>query len=372
MPLYESIGNIVRRIYDMRIEGPPVLDVASNFPSAEGFFSTWQSIRDEARAVAQQVHRVPRFHEIMREQTSISANDKRDWRMFLLKADGAEFPHNMAVCPTLAALVTASPDVLSASISFLTPGKHIPVHRGPFRGVLRFYLVLSMPLAADGRPAAVLKIAGTEHRLADGEYLLWDNTFSLSSSVPRPVEARMVRKARVNREAIMLIRIAVMLLIGTVALATPAAAQSTPPAAAIIRTVIATTKLPSVTDVPLYFRVVSVTLSPSEKSSVSAANGILYQMSGSTEVAVDNQAATLKSGDGVFIPGGRKVTLTAGSGVPSTFLHFILAPATDLDRPVETAPAVARELYRTPTAIPDLKPGGYDLNLTLPPLIPDR
>ena len=83
----------------------------------------------------------------------------------------------MAVCPTLAALVTASPDVLSASISFLAPGKHIPVHRGPFRGVLRFYLVLSMPLAADERPAAVLKIAGTEHRLSDGEYLLWDDTF---------------------------------------------------------------------------------------------------------------------------------------------------------------------------------------------------
>ena len=73
--------------------------------------------------------------------------------------------------------MTASPDVLSASISFLAPGKHIPVHRGPFRGVLRFYLVLSMPLAADGRPAAVLKVAGTEHRLADGEYLLWDDTF---------------------------------------------------------------------------------------------------------------------------------------------------------------------------------------------------
>jgi mannose-6-phosphate isomerase-like protein (cupin superfamily) len=36
----------------------------------------------------------------------------------------------------------------------------------------------------------------------------------------------------------------------------------------------------------------------------------------------------------------------------------------DLDRPVETAPAAARELYRTPNPIPDLKPGGYDLNLT--------
>ena len=116
-PLYERIGNIVRQSYDMRIEGPPVLDVPTNFPSAEKFSSAWQSIRDEARAVAQQMHRVPRFREIMREQTSISANDMRDWRMFILKAYGAEFPRNMDVCPTLAAFVTASPDVLSASFA---------------------------------------------------------------------------------------------------------------------------------------------------------------------------------------------------------------------------------------------------------------
>ena len=132
-PLYESIGDIVRLIYEMRIEGSSVLDVATNFPSAERFSCAWQSIRDEARSLAQQMHRVPRFHEIMREQTSISANDMRDWRMFILKAYGAEFPRNMAVCPTLSALVTTCPDVLSASISFLAPGKHIPVHRGPFR-----------------------------------------------------------------------------------------------------------------------------------------------------------------------------------------------------------------------------------------------
>jgi aspartate beta-hydroxylase len=125
-PLYESVGNIVRRIYDMRIEGAPVLNVEASFPTGERFSCAWQSIRDEARAVAQQMHRVPRFHEIMREQTSISANDMRDWRMFILKAYGAEFPHNMAVCPTLAALVTASPDVLSASISFLAPGQAHP------------------------------------------------------------------------------------------------------------------------------------------------------------------------------------------------------------------------------------------------------
>ena len=173
----------------------------------------------------------------------------------------------------------------------------------------------------------------------------------------------------------MLTRMAVILLIGAVALATSADAQSTPPPPAITRTVIAATKLPSVTEVPLYFRAVSVTLPPSEKSSVSAANGILYQMSGSTEVAIDDQATTLKPGDGTFITAGSKVTLTAGSGVPSTFLHFILAPATDLDRPAETAPAAGRELYRTATAIPGLKPGGYDMNLTritFPPQMPSN
>ena len=58
----------------------------------------------------------------------------------------------------------------------------------------------------------------------------------------------------------MLTRMPVILLIAAVALATSADAQSTPPPAAISRTVIATTKLPSVTEVPLYFRAVSVTL----------------------------------------------------------------------------------------------------------------
>ena len=74
------------------------------------YSSAWESIRDEALAVAQKMHRVPRFHEIMREQTAISANDGRDWRMFILKAYGTEFPHNMAVCPNLAAAVAVSPE----------------------------------------------------------------------------------------------------------------------------------------------------------------------------------------------------------------------------------------------------------------------
>jgi quercetin dioxygenase-like cupin family protein len=155
-----------------------------------------------------------------------------------------------------------------------------------------------------------------------------------------------------------------LLLLGAMALPANGTAQTTPAPAAITRTVVAATKLPTVTDMPLHFKAVSITLQPGEKSGVSAANGILYQMSGSTEVALDGEAKILNAGEALFIAGGKTAALTAGSGGPSTFLHFFLVSAVDLGRPAETAPAAARELYRTANPIPDLQPGGYDLNLT--------
>jgi len=175
---YDRAADVIRTIYDSRIEAPPVLDLDQNFPDGWKFIEAWREIRAEAMAVAERLPRVPRFHEIMTEQTAISDNDGRDWRMFILKAYGIENPPNMAACPVLASIARSLPDVLSCSISFLAPGKHIPSHRGPFRGVLRFYLVLSMPLAADGKPGAVLRIDGEDYRLANGEFLLWDDTFA--------------------------------------------------------------------------------------------------------------------------------------------------------------------------------------------------
>src|SRR5215208_3018834 len=103
-----------------------------------------------------------------------------------------------------------------------------------------------------------------------------------------------------------------LLLLGAMALPASGTAQTTPPA--ITRTVIAATKLPTVTDAPVHFKAVSITLQPDERSSVSATNGILYQMSGSTDVALDGEAKMLNAGDGMFIAGGKTAALTAGSG----------------------------------------------------------
>ena len=152
-------------------------------------------------------------------------------------------------------------------------------------------------------------------------------------------------------------------LLAATALALSASAQTTPTAPAITRTIVAATKLPSVVETPLYFKAMRVILEPGGKSSLSAANGMLYQLSGSTEISLGGENKVLGAGEALFVAAGKTASLSAGSGA-SILLYFLLAPAAELGRPTATAPAAETELYRTVAPIPDLKPGGYDLNLT--------
>jgi quercetin dioxygenase-like cupin family protein len=160
------------------------------------------------------------------------------------------------------------------------------------------------------------------------------------------------------------VRIFGAVLVSAASLAAPAAAQTTPAPPAITRTIVAATKLPTVVATPLHFRAISVTLRPGEASSFTGANGILYQMSGSTEVSIDGAVKSVSAGEGLFIASGKQTSLKAGSGEPSTLLHFLLVPGSDLNQPAEAAPAAVNEIYRTAAPIPGLKPGSYDLNLT--------
>jgi quercetin dioxygenase-like cupin family protein len=166
-----------------------------------------------------------------------------------------------------------------------------------------------------------------------------------------------------------------LLLLGALTAPASAAAQTSPTPSAITRTVVAAAKLPTVTDVKLYFRAVAVTLEPGQTSGAAAVDGILYQISGATEVSVGGEAKTLNVGEAVFIDKGKTVALKAGGAARSTFLHFLLAQAADLDRAADTPPAAVKELYRTAAPIPDLKPGSYDINLsriTFPPVLPSN
>lgn len=156
----------------------------------------------------------------------------------------------------------------------------------------------------------------------------------------------------------------VSFLICAAALAAPAGGQTPPAVSATARTVVASAKLPAIGDAPIHFKAVSVTIPSGASSSVSSSNGILYQLAGSTEISISGEVKTLSPGEGLVIASGNTAMLKSGDGAPSTFLHFLLIPAADLDKPLEAPPAVVQELYRTEAPLPALKPGRHDLNLT--------
>ena len=130
---YSLVRGAITRIYNGFVHTPPVLDMQTYFPRALEFQNNWKNIREEALAIAGNLEGVPRFHELMPEQYKLSSHGNRDWRMFILRAYGLDITENMHKCPWLAQLLRDNPDVKSASLSFLAPGKVVPTHTGPFR-----------------------------------------------------------------------------------------------------------------------------------------------------------------------------------------------------------------------------------------------
>src|SRR6267378_1908808 len=80
-------------------------------------------------------------------------------------------------------------------------------------------------------------------------------------------------------------------------------------------------------------RTLGATISSGEETGFSAGNGILYQMSGTTEISTAGNIRTIRTGEGMFIPGGSRVTLRALGSEPSTYLQFLLSSASNLDQP---------------------------------------
>lgn len=173
---YDIAKASVAGIYDAFIKTPPVLEPEAYFPGAGSFTDSWSVIRGEALALMQDLQTVPHFHELMSRQDRLSP-DRKEWRMFVLRAYGLDIDPNMGRCPALAELVRNAPEIQTACLSFLSPRKHVPTHRGPFRGITRFYMGLSVPLDEEGRPGVTLTVAGNDYLLGNGEALLWDDTY---------------------------------------------------------------------------------------------------------------------------------------------------------------------------------------------------
>lgn len=149
----------------------PVHD-SDTFAWTKQLEANWQVIREELEDVLRHREVLPNFQDISTDQTAITTDDR--WKTYFLYGFGFKAEHNCARCPETTRLIEQVPGMTTAFFSILAPGKHIPEHRGPYKGVLRYHLGLIVP---EPREACRIRVDDEIHHWEEGGSLLFDDTY---------------------------------------------------------------------------------------------------------------------------------------------------------------------------------------------------
>ena len=134
--------------------------------------NNWSSIRFELDEILKYREELPNFQDISPEQYAITQDDR--WKTYFLYGYGFKAEQNCARCPETTSIIEQIPGVTTAFFSILSPHKHIPAHRGYYKGVIRCHLGLIIP-----QPFFKCKIR-IGNNLAfwqEGKVLLFDDTY---------------------------------------------------------------------------------------------------------------------------------------------------------------------------------------------------
>lgn len=161
-----------RRIVKASLVGDHPIFQRSQFDWVPALEAEWPAIRAELDEVLRERDEIPGFHEITPEVRTITTD--RDWKTFMFIGYGLRSEINMRRCPRTAAALEKIPGMRTAFYSILEPGKRIPLHRGPYNGVLRLHLGLLVP---EPREKCWIKVDGQLATWREGEALIIDDMY---------------------------------------------------------------------------------------------------------------------------------------------------------------------------------------------------
>lgn len=143
-----------------------------DFPWVADIEADWKKARAELDAILPYAAHLPNYQDISREITAISQDD--GWKTYFFYAYGIKAPANCRRCPETAKLLKRIPGMKTGFYSILAPGKRLPPHHGPFKGVLRLHLALLIPEPAEKCGIRV----GTETcHWQEGKVMIFDETY---------------------------------------------------------------------------------------------------------------------------------------------------------------------------------------------------
>ena len=149
----------------------PKLD-NSHFPWLKEFTDNWETIREEAKAVLAFRDDIPAFHEISPDQYRLST--AKNWKTYVLFGFGERLETNTKITPVTASILEKVPNLQTAMFSILSPGYHIPAHKGVTKGILRSHLGLIIP---EDREKCRIRVDDTITAWKEGEIFVFDDTF---------------------------------------------------------------------------------------------------------------------------------------------------------------------------------------------------
>lgn len=145
---------------------------ADEFPWIKGVEADWKKVRVELDEILRFRDDLPNFQDISKEQRELTQDD--GWKTFFFYAYGVEAEGNCRRCPETVKVLNKIPGMKTAFFSILVPGKRLPPHRGPYKGVLRLHLALLVP---EPREASGIRVADETRHWEEGKVMVFDDTF---------------------------------------------------------------------------------------------------------------------------------------------------------------------------------------------------
>jgi len=143
-----------------------------HFPWADEFRGHWEKMRGELEAQLQNRAELPSLQDISPDQYRISPDDM--WKTFVFVGFGHRSLLNCELCPETAHALSLVPKLETAFFSILAPGKHVPMHRGVTKGMVRAHLGLRVP---SDSAQCWMDCGDARFEWSEGELVFFDDTY---------------------------------------------------------------------------------------------------------------------------------------------------------------------------------------------------
>ena len=130
-------------------------------------------IREEVLALLETKQHLPNFQEISKDQDQLTQDDH--WKTVFFEAYGITSKANRERCPETAKAIDQVPNMKLAMLSIFSGNKHVPAHRGPYKGVIRYHLGLVVP---QPEGSARIRVGDQTRAWVEGESLVFDDSFN--------------------------------------------------------------------------------------------------------------------------------------------------------------------------------------------------